>query len=1158
MSRSERSMRIAAGRRAVVAGALTLTLLGLVGVASVSPLARAAVLQGPLPQPGHMAASLCAPNGLPHIDSVSTMAVPGAPTPMGPQSGPAGTWVQITGSNLMTTGCATTVLVGGQVQVYPPAPVAAPPSPGATAPAPSPSVTTAPAPSATLITFQAWGNSGPVSVQLAAPDSTPALPDVVASNANKTFIAPPQISSVSPANPHEGDAVAMAGTGFSLGGLAKTATTNYFQGAATPNGYCDSQTAAVSTDAGVSTVAPLTYCNGQVQLYLTAPLDTADATQGTDSVWAVAPGTLQVAATITSINPQRAGPGDMVIVSGTGFGGGGTVSVGGVAAQERYWVDRQLDFTVPQGAANGKITLTRADGTTVRAGSFTLLAQPVEPAYWGYMFTGLFHLQTQRPRPLPAGETAVTGPPRWIVPIRHGEPQSTPLDSALHYLTGPLHLVALAVLALAVIAIALLLGTVNGSRRAAFALRRRRRRFVAEVLQLPRPAAPAAYSPDAPSERRILRLPFRRRVGELELTGRGVPLGHLLLGRRLVDRHALRAALHQQRIHGGRLGELLIAMGVTTEEQVWAALSTQLGVPLTRPQLHWVDAALAHRIDPADAIRLRILPLRRCSEGVLVAMADPADPAARAAAEEAVGARVIPLLAAPRDLRQRQERVYRDSLVETSDTLLMRGNPDASAHILMTRGQRRTALGLGVAAVLLAAVFRGAFAIGAVAAVITVYAAVVIFRTWIITRGARTRDVFTVSPEEMAALTDLPVYTILCPLYKEAGVLPQLVKACSELDYPKHLLDVKLLLEEDDVETLEVVERFELPAYFDIVVVPAEGPRTKPKACNYGLQFARGEYCVIFDAEDIPEPDQLKKALCVFRRGGENLGCVQGKLNFYNPRQNPITGWFALEYSAWFDFFLPGLVSLGLPVPLGGSSNHFPTALLRELRAWDPNNVTEDADLGMRLHRAGYRTVIVDSTTYEEANSDFINWMRQRSRWGKGYAVSWLVQMRHPVQLFREVGWSGFVSIQLTLGGTFGISLLNLFAWTLTLLWALAQFHFIQFLFPGWIYYLGMLEMLAGNFYFLYMGIWAADHRRSFELTRLALAAPVYWLMMSLAMFKAGMQLFTKPTFWEKTVHGLYETGAAADAADGPAEETQLTGAPQVAELPAAAGGEQA
>jgi hypothetical protein len=178
----------------------------------------------------------------------------------------------------------------------------------------------------------------------------------------------------------------------------------------------------------------------------------------------------------------------------------------------------------------------------------------------------------------------------------------------------------------------------------------------------------------------------------------------------------------------------------------------------------------------------------------------------------------------------------------------------------------------------------------------------------------------------------------------------------------------------------------------------------------------------------------------------------------------------------------------------------------------------------MRLHHAGYQTALVDSDTLEEANSDFVNWMRQRSRWGKGYLITWLVLMRQPGRLLRDVGWRNTVSMTLTLGGTFGVALLNLLMWLLTILWILAQFDIIAYLFPTGIYYIGMVELVFGNFYFAYMAVWAANYRGSHDLTHAGLLAPFYWVMASLAMIKAAIQTLSRPTFWEKTVHGLYET----------------------------------
>ena len=601
------------------------------------------------------------------------------------------------------------------------------------------------------------------------------------------------------------------------------------------------------------------------------------------------------------------------------------------------------------------------------------------------------------------------------------------------------------------------------------------------------------------------------------------PLGQLLLARGVIDAEQLEAALDLQDREHVLIGEAFMAHG-TRQEDVWKALATQWGLPQINLASHWVDTTLANELDAREAIRHRILPLRRGAGRAIVAVADPNDRRALDYAEAKLRVAIEPIVVTPASLRRRQEAVYRHQLVQNAIALLHAKTPEQSAHVTLTRSQKKALVVIGLLAVALIVVMRGAFFIALAGAVITLYAAVVMFRAYVTVIGARSQQLISVSREEIDSLTDFPVYTLLLPLYREAGVLPQLISACRALEYPASKLDIKLLLEEDDIETIDIVLQTALPPNFDVLIVPADGPRTKPKACNYGLQFARGEYSVIYDAEDVPAPDQIKKALVVFRRSGRLVGCVQAQLNYYNPQQNMITKWFALEYMSWFDFFLPGLVKLGLPVPLGGSSNHFPTRLLRELGAWDPNNVTEDADVGMRLHRTGYETALVDSVTLEEANSDYINWMRQRSRWGKGYLISWLVLMRHPRLLMRDVGWRSTVAIQLTLGGTFGVSVLNLLVYLLTLLWLLAQLGFIQYLFPTGIYYVGMAELVFGNFLFLYLGLWCAHHRRTYDLTHAAVFSPLYWLMASVAMIKAGIQAINKPTFWEKTVHGLFET----------------------------------
>jgi cellulose synthase/poly-beta-1,6-N-acetylglucosamine synthase-like glycosyltransferase len=268
-----------------------------------------------------------------------------------------------------------------------------------------------------------------------------------------------------------------------------------------------------------------------------------------------------------------------------------------------------------------------------------------------------------------------------------------------------------------------------------------------------------------------------------------------------------------------------------------------------------------------------------------------------------------------------------------------------------------------------------------------------------------------VTPAELSALQDdqLPSFTVLVPMYKEPEVAQKIIQAVSSLDYPQDKLDVKLLLEDDDAPTRAKVEEVgeNLPACVEVVVVPPvpKGqPKTKPRACNWGLERARGEYLVIFDAEDQPEPDQLKKAIVVFRKleaaGKSSVACLQAKLNYFNARQNALTRFFTLEYTNWFDLFLPGLHAVRTPIPLGGTSNHFRTSVLQQVGGWDPFNVTEDCDLGIRLTRQGYTTEILDSTTWEEANCQVGNWVRQRSRWIKGYFQTHLVHTRDAVLPF--------------------------------------------------------------------------------------------------------------------------------------------------------------
>ncbi len=373
------------------------------------------------------------------------------------------------------------------------------------------------------------------------------------------------------------------------------------------------------------------------------------------------------------------------------------------------------------------------------------------------------------------------------------------------------------------------------------------------------------------------------------------------------------------------------------------------------------------------------------------------------------------------------------------------------------------------------------------------------------------------------ATLDWPRYTILCPLYHETAVLEQFVQAMQRLDYPTEKLQILLLTEESDSETRQMLETMSLPSYFEILTVPTGVPQTKPRACNYGLLQATGEYVVIYDAEDIPDPLQLKKVVMTFATSGSKVACVQAKLNFYNTRQNLLTRWFTAEYSLWFDLMLPGLQKLGVQLPLGGTSNHFRTRTLRALGAWDAFNVTEDCDLGLRMSYYGLRTCVLDSTTYEEANSDLRNWLRQRSRWIKGYMQTYLVYMRNPTMYLRSGRFSEFVALQLFIGGKVAALFFNPLMLALLIAYILLQpVTLYHTLFPTPVLYAGMACFIFGNFFYMYSHVVGCMKRGYYTLAKWALLTPLYWLLMSVAAYIAFYQLIFKPHHWEKTHHGLH------------------------------------
>ncbi len=380
----------------------------------------------------------------------------------------------------------------------------------------------------------------------------------------------------------------------------------------------------------------------------------------------------------------------------------------------------------------------------------------------------------------------------------------------------------------------------------------------------------------------------------------------------------------------------------------------------------------------------------------------------------------------------------------------------------------------------------------------------------------------------------LPVYTLLIPLKEEKTVVPQLIQSLQQLDYPPEKLDIKFVVEVTDTTTLKALEDAGLSVHetspsssyelHQVVKVPVGELSTKPRSCNYALQFARGELVVIYDAEDQPDPLQLRKAYYAFLNSHLNTICVQAKLNYYNTNQNIMTRCFTAEYSYWFDILLPALAHWRIPLPLGGTSNHFQTKALKTIGTWDPYNVTEDAELGWRLSRLGYQTTMMDSYTLEEANSETLNWIRQRTRWQKGFLMTLLVHLRHPIQLVRDLGIRGAVVSTVVFASTVVLPIINLWLWIHSLCWLLSEQLGLVTVFttlPVWITTITLANLIFGNVLYIALHAIGLIYTKQWPLLWILPFLPLYWLLQSISGYRSLWQITKQPHLWEKTKHGL-------------------------------------
>lgn len=598
-------------------------------------------------------------------------------------------------------------------------------------------------------------------------------------------------------------------------------------------------------------------------------------------------------------------------------------------------------------------------------------------------------------------------------------------------------------------------------------------------------------------------------------------LGQILLDGGVITKPQLMHALNVQGFETSFLGDILCAQEAITHDQLMDALAQQFGINRIHPDQIRPDPRLIDAVGAQRCLSLMCVPLRRAGGVTLVATARPASfGQARAELEAALGPIVIGLVE-PSDVHRALLQTRRNRLRLWAESCVA---PHESCRSLGRQGLRAAIWGLG------AFVAGGlVLAPAALLLALTLLATLVLILTsalrLLAAVAAATRRVPKGQTSDLIDLDQWrrPMITIMVPLYKEPESATRLIHRLSRLTWPHHLLDVLLVIEETDIVTATALNAIALPAWMRVIPVPDAPLRTKPRALNYAMLFARGSLIGVYDAEDAPDPDQLHRVVACFQNGPPTLACVQGVLDFYNPHINWMARCFTIEYATWFRAILPGLQRLGLAVPLGGTTLFFRRDILERLGGWDAHNVTEDADLGIRLARHGYHTQLLDTVTYEEANCRVVPWIKQRSRWLKGYAITWAVHMRDPVRLWRDLGAWRFAGFQVLFLGTLVQFALAPLLWSFWLFLFGLEHPFLTGL-PNDAFLVFMAVFLMAEAVTLAVGFAALGSRHHKSLRFWLPALHAYFPLAVLAVYKALWEIMRAPFYWDKTAHGAHGT----------------------------------
>lgn len=602
------------------------------------------------------------------------------------------------------------------------------------------------------------------------------------------------------------------------------------------------------------------------------------------------------------------------------------------------------------------------------------------------------------------------------------------------------------------------------------------------------------------------------------------PLGRYLVNEGIIDASDLVHALELQCRIDAPLGEIMISEGLVSRGDVLTALSRQHNAQLVDLDVDPPSQQLAHVLPSALCLKYNAVPWRTVGDTIMVATHRPDQFDKLRACMGPNGQRMLPVITDQQQIQNHLSRLYGAELAQKAAT---RVPATQSCRTWEINPVSRKIWALAVltfctTALALAPLWTFTIAI--------IWAFITLMMCTALKAAALWSQLSHKLPDQpgargvQSAPFRLPRVSILVPLLKEKEIAGALITRLSRLTYPKSLLNVALVLEQGDTVTRDTLARTDLPEWISVIEVPeANSLTTKPRALNYALDFCHGSIIGVWDAEDAPEPDQLERVVNRFQNAPENVACLQGILDYYNTRTNWISRCFTIEYATWWRMILPGIARLGFVIPLGGTTLFFRRDILEKLCGWDAHNVTEDADLGVRLARQGYVTELLPTVTFEEANCRAWPWVRQRSRWLKGFLITWCVHMRDPRALLRDLGWKRFLGVQTLLLATF------------------SQFACAPLLWSFWLTLFGMPHPVAltlgapvmwtmavcfiiAEILNLAISMFAVSGRDHRHLIGWVLTTPLYFPMGALAAYKGLHEFIVSPFFWDKTEHGVHGT----------------------------------